>query len=497
VIVSSPPCRRQRLHFASPPWQPAFPHWQLLDQQLPPDHHARLIVRAIASLDLRPLTDSYAGRGSLPYPPGFMLRIALIEIHEGKHSPTQWWRDTRRDQVLQWAGYGIRPSRSCWYRFHHRLAPLLDAFNRQVLQLAQQQRQLTGARASLDGSTVAANASRHRLLNAERLDQRQQQLAQPPDPPPAWMARSPRGRAAQRRRYEQARARLDQRLAANARRNPAKRQNPKKIVVSGTDPEAALGLDKNKVFRPLYNVQLLDDLDSPFLLGYDVLAQPTDAGALAPLLDRGRQLLGHVPSVVLADATYVSGADLATAARRGVTLYGPWLENDYTDKQAPSKIGKEQFVWLPQEQAYRCPQGQLLTHIGQEKRQRADGQVDLLHKYRCAPRHCRACPLRAACTSSPERGRSVKRSEHEELIEVHKARMATAEAKALYKLRRQTVELGFADLKEHRRLRRFWGRGIARARATVALAVLVHNLRALHCAPRIKRETVTLVKNGP
>jgi hypothetical protein len=37
-------------------------------------------------------------------------------------------------------------------------------------------------------------------------------------------------------------------------------------------------------------------------------------------------------------------------------------------------------------------------------------------------------------------GRSLRRSEHEELVEAHRARMATAEAKALYKLRSQTVE---------------------------------------------------------
>ena len=171
MIVASAQRRRQ-LRFVAPPAPPQSPAWQLLDRQLPADHHARRIVQALAALDLRPLLDSYAGRGSLPYPPGLLLRIALIEIHEGKHSPTQWWRDTQRDQVLQWAGCGIRPSRTCWHHFHRRLAHCLDGFNRQVLQVGQQQHQLSGDRASLDGSTVAANASRHRLLNAERLDHR-------------------------------------------------------------------------------------------------------------------------------------------------------------------------------------------------------------------------------------------------------------------------------------------------------------------------------------
>lgn len=57
--------------------------------------------------------------------------------------------------------------------------------------------------------------------------------------------------------------------------------------------------------------------------------------------------------------------------------------------------------------------------------------------------------------------------------------MATEEAKKLYKRRKQTVELGFADVKQHRGLRRFPRRGLLRARTHLGLAVLVHNLLEL------------------
>ena len=73
----------------------------------------------------------------------------------------------------------------------------------------------------------------------------------------------------------------------------------------------------------------------------------------------------------------------------------------------------------------------------------------------------------------------MTRLEHEDLIEALRARMATAEAQALYRLRKQTVELVNADMKQHRRLRRFSGRGLARARCEVGLVVLAHNLLTL------------------
>ena len=44
-------------------------------------------------------------------------------------------------------------------------------------------------------------------------------------------------------------------------------QEEKHVRISVTDPEAALGKDKFKVFRPLYNVQYVRDLDSYFWYG--------------------------------------------------------------------------------------------------------------------------------------------------------------------------------------------------------------------------------------
>ena len=73
----------------------------------------------------------------------------------------------------------------------------------------------------------------------------------------------------------------------------------------------------------------------------------------------------------------------------------------------------------------------------------------------------------------------MTRQEHEALIEALRARMATEEAKALYRLRSQSVELVNADWKEHRKLRRFSGRGLVRVRGEVGLLVLAHNLVTL------------------
>ena len=290
------------IRFAAPPWNDQSAPWRQIDAQLPQDHLAREIREAMIHLDLTALYTSYAGRGKVPHRPDLMLAIVLFELRRGQRQPSQWFHDTHENCALWWLGYGIRPARSCWYEFRERTAALVDTMNTHVLHQVVEAELTTGERGALDGSAVAANASRRRLLNAERLQQRVPQLqaarhedtqGETPAEVPAWMAQTPRSRAAPCERYLQAQAHLTGLQAANQHYSPSERRAPDKLVVSTGDPAAALGLDKDHVFRPLYTIQTVRDVDSPLILSSDVFAQATDAGTFSPMLARTEQLTGR------------------------------------------------------------------------------------------------------------------------------------------------------------------------------------------------------------
>jgi hypothetical protein len=486
------------VRFADPPWNEDHPDWIRFDEWLSRDHWVRQIVEAMQVLDLAPLFASYSAGGKKLLRPDLMLRVVVIETQQGRYRPCQWFRDLRENITLMWAAFGIRPSRTYCYEFADRVAPFLAVWNSQILAECQRRKMTPAKRGAQDGTLVAANASRHRLLNEARLTKRRTELEaacavdariEPVAATPQWMARTPHGRLAQRQRYEAAAIRLTE-LQAIARRQPSTcRRAAEKIVVCTSDPQATPGRDKLKVFRPLYNVQLVRDLDSLFILGYEVFAQTNDNGTLKPMLRRLQGPFGIFVETLLADAGYIKATNLALSQRQDIKLCGPWKEQDPTQSrrlkkaEASPKYLKEKFTWLPLQNAYQCPGGHRLTAIGKERRQQSDGDVNLVYRYRCLPEHCRSCSLRDACTSNPERGRSLRRSEHEELIDAHKAYMQTDDAKKLYKLRCQTIELGFADAREHRNLQRFSGRGIERARRQVGLTVLAHNLVTLARSP--------------
>jgi hypothetical protein len=477
--------------FASPPWNQESAEWLTLDRRLPAAHPARRVAEAVELLDLEPLFNSYLGVGRKPLPPDLLLKLVLYEMHVNRPSPAQWAVDVRQSEPVRWLLFGLEPSRARLYAFRDRLAAFLPAWNAGVLAVAVEENLTPARRAALDSSSVAAHAGRRGLLNEPRLQQRRAtidaaleawQRGAVPASGPAWLARTEIGLRWQQERYRRAAAVLRQRLAANARRRSGKRRPPEKVLVSPTDPEAALARDKFNVFRPLYSPQLLRDLDSPLIFAYAVQATNNDNDVVEPMVERMADQIGCKPEQLLVDSGYVSLRHLEFCEQAGITLYGPCQENDYsvangkkTQRNQHTELPKSAFRWLAEEQTYQCPEGHRLRLVKTQTQARAEHTLRL-SIYGCPAEHCLACPRQQACTRTPHKGRSVSRMEHEELLDALRARMQTDAAKQLYKLRSQTVELSFADMKEHRGLRRFHGRSLERATTEVGLLVLVHNL---------------------
>jgi transposase len=483
-----------RALFADPLWDEDDPIRQEIDSRIPANHLVRHIESSVDQLDLTTLFRSYHGHGSRPVRPDLLLKVMLYELACGKPSPAEWFRDLRESESVQWLGRGIQPSRTVCYDFWDRVAPRVDVWNRQVLYAARAAGLLSAERAAQDGTTTEASASRHRMVNEETLVRRTQELDKAivadqqalANEAPRWMAKHPDTRLQQRKRYQRAAAQMGQLQAENQQRRAYRRLDPRRIVVSTSDPDAVGSRDKLRVFRPLFNTQLLRDVDSPFVLAYQVYNRNHDSDRVMPLVERGLDLLGCKPRELLVDSAYVSHLDLAACELLGVTLYGPVGENDFSavngrqpQTNGKTKLPKRMFHWLPEEQVYLCPEGQRLEFKKQGSTKRHAQRQLRTEVFGCATEICAACRLRARCTPQSKTGRTITRIEHEELVEKLRVRMATPEGKQLYKLRGQTIEQPFADAKVHRGLRRFCRRGLGMAQAQIGAWMLCHNLLAL------------------
>lgn len=513
---------------------------------------ARWIDQATDRLDLSDLNRLYQRRrGSWPFSPLLLLKLALFCIADGLPSPKDWAEMANRDGPCRWLVWGIEPSASTCYSFRNRLGQeLLLQLNRQVLALAQADGLTPARRGALDGTLQEANASRYRLINARRLQQGLQLLEQPlpdataepltpalvtaaptltvsgsgpvqslpsqgtvrpPDttaagptvseatgptaahgttPPPRHPVRpgsTQAGRDRQRQRWQQAQEELHKRQLRNQDKRPDKRTDPAKLVISPTDPEAAVSRDKRGVFRPLYNAQLVADLDSDLILAYEAFAQPNDNGLLAVMLQRSEQVLGHKLALALVDAGYTGGQELSQAEQAGVVVLGPPAGQCQDDAKPSKQMPKSAFRYEAERDVYVCPEGKTLACVGQSQQKRSSVELVVLKSYRAATEECQSCPQRQQCCPKSRQGRSISRSEHEGAIERLKQRMEQAENKQTYRRRAATVERLFGDGKEQRGLQRVRGRGLEQARIQLALMVLQHNLRILGRAQEAAR----------
>ncbi len=472
---------------------------------MPQDHKARWLAAFVDEMDLTELEAMYHGVGSQAYPPALMLKVVLLEMLEGRLSPSRWAKDLWENVALQWIGMGIRPRRTALYEFRDRVGKVITELHTAVVRKAIAAGLVLGESGVLDGTAIRACASRHRLLNQSRLQRRcaeleaalQQDVAGATvESPPKWMATTAAGRRQQAKRYANAQRILERRLAENAKKLKDRRLEDAKVMVSTSDPQAPLGRDKEKVFAPLYTAEYMVEPSSLVILSFDVFAQASDAGTLPVMLDQTKQVIGRHLQTVIADAGYVSVLDLEACAQREVELTAPYQENDYTQAKGDSKpdgvIGKDAFVWDAQEQTYYCPMGHRLEHKRQQTRARRHGDSVIVHQFQCSPEHCRTCPLRERCVRDPEKGRMVTRMEGQELLDAHRQRMQTPEAKAQRRMRGSVIERCFGDAKQHRNLRRLHGRGLQRARAEVGLLVLAQNAMTL---TRLARTAVNPAEN--
>lgn len=133
--------------------------------------------------------------------------------------------------------------------------------------------------------------------------------------------------------------------------------------------------------------------------------------------------------------------------------------------EAKGRFGKQDFAYLSDEDAYRCPAGEKLTyHYTNEE----DGRQ--LRRY--WTNACRDCALKANCTTGKER--RITRWEHEHVLEEAQRRLDN-NPQAM-RQRRETVEHPFGTMKARMGATHFLTKTLPKVAAEMAPSVLAYNL---------------------
>ncbi len=138
--------------------------------------------------------------------------------------------------------------------------------------------------------------------------------------------------------------------------------------------------------------------------------------------------MGRTELTVLADRGYYSGRQVLESTRAGMVPYVP--KPLTSGAKAESRFGKQDFVYLPGEDVYRCPAGERLTW----RFDSVENEMTLRSYWTDA---CSTCAIKSACTTGKQR--RIKRWEHEAVLDAMQKRLDQVPQAMV--LRRQTESL--------------------------------------------------------
>ena len=456
-----------------------------VEQLIPAEHPARNIWEILGRMDLSGFlgavksVEGHAGRNL--WEPRLLIAMWVYGYARGLSSARQIERECEYEPGLRWLT-GLQVVN------HHTLSDFrvshgeaLQNLFVQVLGILTMEKLVTLERVTVDGTKVRACVNKKTFSRAQKIREHlklAREHVEQLQPEEAEQEKRTRQAAAKRRAVRERAERLEQALAEVERLQTEKKtERAKQCQASVSDADAQFMWTSDHGLAPSYNVQLVTDAAHKLIVDVEVSKQPSDSYHLLPALDRVKQRLGGFPQQAVADGDYTKREAVVGAAARGVDYYGSW--GAVAEERLPYGIDPAYhpaaFRYDARRNELICPEGQRLVH------RTVMEQGALQRHLFVAPREtCRQCPKRNLCTPQNQmvkHGRAVTiRVEPEAMVNYHE-KMATSEAKAIYRLRAPTAEFPHAWLKDKLKWARLRSRGLMKARAEALWACLTYNLQ--------------------
>ena len=212
-----------------------------------------------------------------------------------------------------------------------------------------------------------------------------------------------------------------------------------------------------------YNVQTAVDTENHLIVAHEVTNVGSDRSQLASVAKDAKAALHTEKLDAVADRGYFNGEEILACEQAGITVTLP--KPMTSGAKSEGRFGKQDFVYLADEDVYRCPAGEKLTY-----RFTAEERGQKLRRYWADA--CRTCSIKAQCTTGKER--RITRWEHEEVVEAVQQRLD--KNPDAMRQRRETVEHPFGTLKMRMGATHFLMKTLPKVAGEMALHVLAYNL---------------------
>ena len=445
---------------------------ECLDDYVAEDNPVRVVDVFVDELDLKGLgfegmTPAATGRPA--YHPAMLLKLYVYGYLNKVQSSRRLEREAQRNVELMWLTGRLAPDHKTIAEFRRENGPAIQAACAQFVVLCRQLGLFGAALVAIDGSKFKAVNTRDRNFTAYKVKRRIEQVAEHIAGYLQDLDTADRheGEAAEARsgRLVEKIDRLRAQMAMLKTMEAAVEASPDGQV-SLTDPDARSMATSGRGSGMVgYNVQSAVEGEHHLIVAHEVVMTGSDREQLASMAEKAKDAMGVEALDVLADRGYFSGEEILACETMGVT---PFVPKPLTSgAKAAGRFGKQDFVYLPEQDVYRCPAGALLPrHMTTVEK----GMT--LHRY-WDRASCTGCSLKPQCTPSIER--RVSRWENEAVIDALQTRMDLA-PRAM-RTRRSLVEHPFGTIKAWMGHTHFLTKRLPNVKTEISLHILAYNMK--------------------
>ncbi len=444
---------------------------ECLDDWVDESNPVRVIDAFVDTLDLGGIgfggvEPAVTGRPS--YHPSLLLKLYIYGYLNRVQSSRRLEREAGRNLEVMWLLGRLVPDDKVIADFRKDNGPAIRKVCARFVELCRKLRLLTKASVAIDGSKFKAVNNRDKNFTRGKVERRRKQLeesvarylsqldtADRQEPTEALAAKTVHLKEKLVKLGEEM-----QKLAAYEKRMLASPDQQ----ISLTDPDSRSMATSGRGSGVVgYNVQVAVDTENHLIVTHEVTNVGNDRSQLANMAGQAKAVLEAEELEAVADRGYFDGEEILACEEAGiaVTLPKPMTSGS----KAKGRFGKQDFVYLPQEDVYRCPAGEPLKYYfttvehGQNLR-------------RYWSNACHSCAIKHRCTTGKER--RITRWEHEHVLETVQRRLD--ENPEAMRVRRETVEHPFGTLKARMGATHFLMKTLPKVATEMALHVLAYNL---------------------
>lgn len=479
-----------------------------IEELIPEDHVCFLIESLIDDMDYGAFDIKYSGAGHPAYHPRVLLKLLIMGVLDRVRSSRRLARHARENVVYMYLSEKLSPDFRTISDFRKDNSELLKEAFKHTVSCAKEEGLLDLSHLATDGSTIKANAANKRIMSKEELavllgfvEGELEQWARQ-DAVEEEQFGQLRGydqlKEQSRKKVQKAAQHYLKKIKDNGNGNKAEIVGRLSAAqreietcglkkVSTTDPESRFMRNKKGKVELSYNPQVTVERNG-FVLANNVSRDSFDTEQLMPQVLQTEENIGELPEGVQwsFDAGYYESDNIKFLSDRKIDGYMYCQE-----KKETTPYDKKNFTYDAAQDEYRCPENERMIFVGTnyDKYKRKTARI-------YEGQGCLQCLEQKRCTKSRTGRRRLKMFPYESERNAMSAKMRTQEAREIYRIRQQTVEPVFGDIKGNKGIREFLTRGIQTVRTEFNLACTARNIKRIWSVLRDKRGEITLLVKG-